>query len=1071
MSLGRKVLVVCACAATFTAATSILSGYASGPLPAPPAVVQPAAALPPIQWRSGEQTPSEAAIGRPAAAVAEELALLASRPFDRRVVVQFSRPVGDDQREALAAAGVALLAPLGSNAFFARLSDDGVDAAGLGAVDALAAASAIRVEWKLHPALVLGAPPAHALVGETAADGPVVAAYLLFHPDVSLAAEGLPLMAQYGALVRDTISVVNGVVIELPLSMVAALAAEDAVQWIEPPLPRMGEWNDSNRTRTGADVAQAAPYGLTGSGVNVLVYDAGYARATHQDFGGRLTVRDNSGLSGHATHVSGTIGGSGAASGGLRRGMAPGVTIQSYGFQYDGSGIFLYTNPGDMQADYNQAINTYGAHIANNSIGTNTETNGFPCSIQGDYGVTDQLIDNIVRGSLGTPFRIIWAQGNERQGTRCNVEGFGAYYSTAPPATAKNHITVGALNSNNDTMTSFSSWGPTDDGRMKPDIASTGCQSDGDFGVTSCYSGSDTQYASLCGTSMASPTVCGLSALLIQDYRARYPGPDMRNSTLKILLAHTAVDLGTAGPDYQFGYGSVRIIPAIDFMRTGNFQENSVSQGGSVSYTVNVAAGTSQLKVTLAWDDPAGTPNVIPSLVNDLDLVVRDPVGIQRHVWTLNPSSPSSAAVQTQRNSRDNIEQVLVNNPAAGTWTVDVIGFNVPQGPQPFSICASPNLGTGGPCNPPAAPTGVSASDGTSCTAVTVSWTASAGASTYSVWRNTVNNSATSTQIGTAGASPFDDATAVLGQSYFYWVKAGNACGDSPFSASDAGSLGNLAPAAPTGVSASDGASCTSVTVSWSASVGATGYQVLRNTTNDSGGAAAIGSSAASPFVDATVAPGTTYFYWVAASNSCGTSALSNADSGFAQTVPAAPIGVSATDGTVCSAVQVSWNAVSGATGYQIWRNTTNNSGSATQIGTDDASPFSDTTALANTTYFYWVKAVGTCGASPFSTSDSGTRGSGAAPSAPTGLTATDNLCNVTNVTWNAVSGATSYDIYRGTSNSTNNATLIGTSSTNSFQDTTGAFGQRYTYWARARNACGVSGFSNGDRGRRVSCP
>jgi hypothetical protein len=65
-----------------------------------------------------------------------------------------------------------------------------------------------------------------------------------------------------------------------------------------------------------------------------------------------------------------------------------------------------------------------------------------------------------VRGSLGAPFRIVWANGNERQGSRCDVEGYGDYYSTAPPAGAKNHITVGALNSNNDSMTSFSELGP-----------------------------------------------------------------------------------------------------------------------------------------------------------------------------------------------------------------------------------------------------------------------------------------------------------------------------------------------------------------------------------------------------------------------------------------------------------------------------------------------------------------------------------------------------------------------------------------------------------------------------------
>jgi len=934
--------------------------------------------LPPIQWRSSVGLEPRPAMPMPPDDVVAELDRLAQHPDVRHVVVQFDSPVTEGQRQALAQAGLTLLAYLGENAFFAAFSANGVDTDAVRADRALVLVEPIRTDWKLHPLLLGPQPPEHAVVGATWERGPIVAAYILFHPDVALD-DGAAIVPLHGGVVRDWLETVNGLVIELPAASVASLAADDSVQWIEPALPRFSEWNDSNRARIGANTAQAAPYNLTGAGVTVLVYDGGTARATHQDFGGRLFVRDSSGLSGHATHVSGTVGGSGAASGGLRRGMAPGVTIQSYGFQYDGTGIFLYNNPGDLQADYNQAINTFGADISNNSIGTNTETNGFDCSIQGDYGVTDQLIDNIVRGSLGAPFRIVWADGNERQGSRCDVEGFGDYYSTAPPATAKNHITVGALNSNNDTMTSFSSWGPTDDGRMKPDVSSAGCQSDGDFGVTSCYSGSDTQYASLCGTSMASPTVCGASALLMQDHRAQFGGADMRNSTLKILLAHTAVDLGNAGPDYQFGYGSVRIVPAIDFMRTGNFQENSVGQGGTVSYTVSVAAGTSQLKVTLAWDDYPGTPNVVPSLINDLDVVVRDPGGTQAFPWTLNPSSPGSAAVRTTRNSRDNIEQVLLSNPVAGTWTVDVVGFNVPQGPQPFSICASPNLSTGGPCNPPAAPTGVVASDGTSCTAVTVSWNASAGASSYEIWRNTVNDGGTATQIGT---------------------------------------------------------------------------------------------DTASPFTDGTVTPGTTYFYWVTATSSCGTSALSASDSGFADnSVPAAPTGVTASDGAFCDRVQVTWNAVSGATGYQIWRNTVNNSATATQIGTAAASPFDDTTAVAGTTYFYWVRATGACGTSAFSASDSGSRASGSAPSAPSRVKATDGQCNVTTVTWRGVSGATSYEVWRATSNNSAQGVLIGTSTTTSFQDTTGAFGQFYWYWVKARNACGTSGFSNGNRGHRVSCP
>jgi subtilisin family serine protease len=338
---------------------------------------------------------------------------------------------------------------------------------------------------------------------------------------------------------------VNGLVALLPRSRVDALAAEDAIAWVEPALPRMEgvslAANDSNRVAIQADVLQAAPYSLSGAGVSVMVYDGGTARSTHDDFGGRLTVRDGSGLIDHATHVAATVGGSGAASGGTFRGMAPGVTIESYGFEYDGSGTFLFSNPGDFETDYASAL-ALGADIANNSIGSNVEPNGFACSIQGDYGVMSSLIDAVVGGSLGAPFRIVWANGNERQGSRCDVEGFGDYYSIAPPAGAKNHITVGALNSNDDSMTSFSSWGPTDDGRMKPDISAPGCQSSADGGVTSAGASSNTSYVVFCGTSMASPTVCGISALLLEDHRVQIGGPDPLSSTLKVLLAHTAQD-------------------------------------------------------------------------------------------------------------------------------------------------------------------------------------------------------------------------------------------------------------------------------------------------------------------------------------------------------------------------------------------------------------------------------------------------------------------------------------------------------------------------------------------------
>ncbi|MCP4247814.1 MAG: S8 family serine peptidase, partial [bacterium] len=672
--IARRLTGVCVLLATFT-----LASPASGQ----------------IRWRTGAS---------PRSGIVDTAALGGRPGRATHVVVQFDRPVTPALRAELAASRLSLQAYLGDNAFFAAVAPGGVDRAAIAAVGSLTEASGIQSQWKLHPILHRGDTPHWAIVPvpkeyaarPDLADEIWIGAYVLFHRDVT-PAESNNVAGTYDLVVRYRLRTVNGMVIELPLSAVDALAGDDAVQYLEPALPPLDEINDSVRAITEADVVQAPPYDLDGTGVTVLVYDGGTARATHVDFQGRLTARDASGLSDHATHVSGTIGGAGVGNA-IYKGMAPGVTIESYGFEQVG-GLqegFLYTDPGDIEADYGQAINTYGAHIANNSIGTNTAYNGFPCEWEGDYGVTSTVIDSIVRGSLGGgPFRIVWANGNERGSGRCGT----TYHTTAPPACAKNHVTVGALNSNDDSVTYFTSWGPTDDGRLKPDISAPGCQTGSDGGVTSCSSAGDSSYTTKCGTSMASPTVCGLSALLLQDYRAQFPSqPDFTNATLKALLAHNAQDIEAAGPDYMTGYGSVRIQQTVDFMRTGNFFEDQVDQATTYAAVVVVEPGDPELKLTLAWDDPPGTPNVDSALVNDLDLVVLDPNSVQHYPWTLGGlANPSAPAVQTQADDVNNIEQVFVNAPSPGIWTVQVLGFNVPQGPQTFSLCVTPRVV--GDCN------------------------------------------------------------------------------------------------------------------------------------------------------------------------------------------------------------------------------------------------------------------------------------------------------------------------------------------------------------------------------------
>lgn len=615
-----------------------------------------------------------------------------------RALVRFDTPVSDAERQRLAESGVTLLDYAGGYAYFATINAERATARA-GAMLSVAGVHAIDSSWKLHPLLADGKSPDHAVIRveagsrdkQRAEDDLIVAVNVLFHRDVDIAAKGAEAVREVGGRVVTPLRSINAAVVHMPESRVLELAKSDSVLYLEPPIPALTELNAENRVITQVDTLQQAPYSLDGTGVTAFIYDGGSMLATHPDHSSRLTVIDSDGVSDHATHVGGTVGGDGTGNF-THRGMATNVTLLSAGFEFDGSGTFLYTNPGDIEDDYTNAFVNHNADISNNSIGSNVEPNGFNCAWQGDYGLTSSVIDGLVRGNLtGEPLRVVWAAGNERTGTRCNVEGFGDYMSVPPPSGAKNHVSVGALNANDDSMTGFSSWGPTDDGRLIPSVSAPGCQSTGDNGVTSTNSSGS--YNTKCGTSMASPTVTGIGALLIQDYRDVFPElPIFRNSYLKALLAHTAEDLGNPGPDYSFGYGSVRAQNAIDHQRTANFTEDVVAQGQTYGAVAVVGAGDSELKITLAWDDAPGTPLAAAALVNDLDLVVTSPSGVRHYPWTLNPADPSANAVQTVEDRVNNIEQVFVDSPEPGGWTIEVLGFNVPEGPQPFSLVVSPFL-------------------------------------------------------------------------------------------------------------------------------------------------------------------------------------------------------------------------------------------------------------------------------------------------------------------------------------------------------------------------------------------
>ena len=297
----------------------------------------------------------------------------------------------------------------------------------------------------------------------------------------------------------------------------------------------------------------------------------------------------------------------------------------------------------------------------------------------------------------------MWAAGNDRgepgDGSRppdCN--GGTGYDCIIPEAVAKNIITVGAVNKvpsytgpSSVVMSSFSSWGPTDDGRIKPDIVGAGVS----LFSTSAV-GVDT-YEFRSGTSMATPNVVGSLTLLQELYKKLHGGAVMKSATLKALVIHTAKEAGLLpGPDYSFGWGLLDAEAAAKLLINEDGISNriyDVTLNNNVPFelTINPIANQ-KITATIVWNDPAAnaTPSAldpqISALVNDLDIRLVAENGSEYYPWLLDPSTPSAQAIKGN-NYRDNVERLEFNLPEAKPYKliVDHKGLLV-NGSQSFSL-------------------------------------------------------------------------------------------------------------------------------------------------------------------------------------------------------------------------------------------------------------------------------------------------------------------------------------------------------------------------------------------------
>lgn len=362
----------------------------------------------------------------------------------------------------------------------------------------------------------------------------------------------------------------------------------------------------------------------------------------------------------------------------------------------------------------------------------------------------------------------------------------------------------------------------------------------------------------------------------------------------------------------------------------------------------------------------------------------------------------------------------------------------------------------------PEPPANLAAADGISTAHVALAWSPSALALGYRVYRGLSPEGGDAVLLASPPGTSYDDATAVPGTTYQYFVAAFNASGDSPLSPGESGWRQLLPPEPPASVAAGDD-SPHSIRVSWPAGERAQSYRVSRHTTTAFAASTLLGTTTSLSWHDTTTAPDEGFHYFVESVNSGGSSApVATPAPGVKKPLPpGTPSGLSASDGASSTQTLVSWNAAAGATGYRVYRNTVESAAGAAEIGAPgDATMFADTGGTPGTVYWYFVRAILAGGDSEPSNLESGYRFA-APPAAPGAVTATrGGHSGGVLVSWSASADAAAYLVFRGGEADPSGSDLLGRTTSPEWLDDTAAPGRSYRYFVRAENGSGLSGFS-----------
>jgi len=603
-----------------------------------------------LRLRNGNFVPEKNITTENTSRVGQQLQKVNGKSF---AYIQFDKIPTENQKQQLKQSGIELLEYIPANTYSVlirgNLNNGVLQAAGARSLFTLSA------EQKMHPSLAKGILPSWAVKTPGMAD-----LWISFPKSFSFEEIKTLLQEKKISITTTDYSLYNIIGVRLSRDRITELASFPFIEYTEPAphgdqLLNFESKNDSRGSILQAS-ASVGGYDLKGEGMTVGIGDDADPKY-HVDFTGRIIDFGPAGYLYHGTHVHGTVAGAGISNETLS-GYAPRSRVVTQML----SGII--SNAPTYVSDYDMVVtnNSYGDVVGD-------------CTYMGFYDLESRIID---LQSIAYPnLQHVFAAGNDGA---LNCPPYPAGFRTVLSGfqSAKNVIAVGA-SQRNGSIASFSSKGPVNDGRIKPELTA-----DGNFTISTIP---EDIYGVNNGTSMAAPAVTGGLVLLYQRYKQMNGGANPKNGLMKALICNGGSDFGNTGPDFTNGFGRMNLDRSIKMLNSSSYFISSVNNGGNNAHNINVPAGTAKLKIMLYWNDPAAAVMASTTLINDLDLEVTTPAPSLVLPYLLDTVAANvNNAATTGADHINNIEQVVITNPATGIFTVNIKGTSVPSGPQEYFL-------------------------------------------------------------------------------------------------------------------------------------------------------------------------------------------------------------------------------------------------------------------------------------------------------------------------------------------------------------------------------------------------